>query len=119
MILQNKVVVISGIGPGLGVKLAVEAARAGARGVVLAARGMAKLDDAQARIEALQLPCEVLKVPTDILDPSQCRNLIEQTVAHFGRVDCLVNSAYNPGNVMGNLQDGGTCLLYTSPSPRD
>lgn len=108
MMLKNKVVVISGIGPGLGVKLAIEAARAGARGVVLAARSMAKLDDAQLRISALQLPCEVLKVPTDILDPGQCRNLVEQTVAHFGRLDCLVNSAYNPGNVMDNLQNAGT-----------
>ncbi|WP_230958161.1 hypothetical protein [Burkholderia territorii] len=46
--LKNKSVVISRIGAGLGVKLAVEAAREGARGVVVAARTMEKLDDAQA-----------------------------------------------------------------------
>lgn len=38
MLLENKVVVVSGIGPGLGVKLAVEAAREGARGIVALAR---------------------------------------------------------------------------------
>jgi NAD(P)-dependent dehydrogenase (short-subunit alcohol dehydrogenase family) len=46
MLLKDKVVIVSGIGPGLGVKLAVEAAREGARGVMLAARSPAKLDDA-------------------------------------------------------------------------
>jgi NAD(P)-dependent dehydrogenase (short-subunit alcohol dehydrogenase family) len=38
MLLKDKVVIVSGIGPGLGVKLAVEAAREGARAVVAAAR---------------------------------------------------------------------------------
>ncbi|MGH8809462.1 MAG: short-chain dehydrogenase, partial [Noviherbaspirillum sp.] len=31
MLLKNKVVLVSGVGPGLGVKLAIEAAREGAR----------------------------------------------------------------------------------------
>ena len=46
MLLEDKVIIISGIGPGLGVKLAIEAAREGAR-VVIAARTRAKLDDAE------------------------------------------------------------------------
>ena len=47
MLLKDKVVIVSGIGPGLGVKLAVEAAREGARAVVAAARNSEKLDDAE------------------------------------------------------------------------
>ena len=43
MLLKDKVIIISGIGPGLGVKLAIEAAREGAR-VVIAARTQASLD---------------------------------------------------------------------------
>ena len=39
MLLKDKVVIVSGIGPGLGVKLAIEAAREGARGVVVSVSG--------------------------------------------------------------------------------
>ncbi|WP_187500870.1 SDR family NAD(P)-dependent oxidoreductase, partial [Pantoea agglomerans] len=92
-----KIVVISGIGPGLGVKLAVEAAREGARGVVVAARTIDKLDDAEARIRALGVDCGVLKVKTDITDRTQCRQLATQAVERFGRIDALVNSAFVHG----------------------
>jgi NAD(P)-dependent dehydrogenase (short-subunit alcohol dehydrogenase family) len=98
MLLRNKVVVVSGIGPGLGVKLAIEAAREGAHAVILAARTAAKLDDAEARIRDLGTQCEVLKVVTDINDRSQCKRLADQTIERFGRIDALVNSAYVHGN---------------------
>jgi NAD(P)-dependent dehydrogenase (short-subunit alcohol dehydrogenase family) len=97
MLLKDKVMVISGIGPGLGVKLAVEAAREGARGIVVAARTAAKLDDAEQRIRELGADCDVLKVTTDITDRAQCRQLAAQAVDHFGRIDALVNSAFVHG----------------------
>ncbi|MBV6416442.1 MAG: 3-oxoacyl-[acyl-carrier-protein] reductase FabG [Steroidobacteraceae bacterium] len=99
MLLADKIVVISGIGPGLGVKLAVEAARAGAAAVVIAARTAARLDDAEARVRALGSRCEVLKVPTDITDRAQCRRLAAAAAARFGRIDALVNSAFCYGPV--------------------
>jgi NAD(P)-dependent dehydrogenase (short-subunit alcohol dehydrogenase family) len=80
MLLKDKVVIVSGIGPGLGVKLAVEAAREGAAGVVMGARTAAKLDDAEKRIGALGTKCRVVKKVTDIKD-----------------VDALVNSAFEHG----------------------
>ena len=98
MLLKNKVVIVSGIGPGLGVKLAVEAAREGARALVLGARTAAKLDDAEARIRALGVDCEILKVAVDITDRSQCKSLTQQTMQRFGRIDALLNSAYVHGN---------------------
>lgn len=97
MLLKDKVVLVSGIGPGLGVKLAVEAAREGARGVVLAARTQAKLDDAQARIAALGVDCEVMQSTTDITDRAQCRRLATEAVERFGRIDALLNSAFVHG----------------------
>lgn len=97
MLLKNKVVMVSGIGPGLGVKLAIEAARAGARAVAALARTADKLDDAEQRIRALGTGCKVLKIPTDITDAAQCRHAAERTVAEFGRIDGLVNSAYFHG----------------------
>lgn len=100
MLLKDKVVIVSGIGPGLGIKLAVEAARAGARGVVCAARTPEKLDAAEAAIRALgdvAGQCAVLKVPTDINDAAQCKRLVEETVRRYSRIDALVNSAYEHG----------------------
>ena len=97
MLLKNKVVIVSGIGPGLGVKLAVEAAREGARALVIAARTAAKLDDAEQRIRALGVDCEVLKVVADITDRRQCAHLVEQAVTRFGRIDALLNSAFRHG----------------------
>lgn len=98
MLLRDKVVIVSGIGPGLGVKLAIEAAREGARAVILAARTAAKLDDAEQRIGVLGTDCQVLKVVVDVTDRLQCQRLVEQTIARFGRIDALVNSAFVHGN---------------------
>lgn len=104
MLLKDKVVIISGIGPGLGVKLAVEAAREGARAVVLAARGADKLDDAETRIRALGNDCQVLKVVTDIGKMEQCQRLVDETMRHYGRIDALLNSAYTAGNVTESVE---------------
>ncbi|MDB5986806.1 MAG: family oxidoreductase [Nevskia sp.] len=97
MLLQDKIVVISGIGPGLGVKLAIEAAREGAAGVVAAARTAEKLDDAERRILAVNPRCKVVKLVTDITQRSQCDALAAAAVKAFGRIDALVNSAYAHG----------------------
>ena len=97
MLLQDKVVIVSGIGPGLGQELSTLAAKEGAAAVVMAARTPAKLDTAEAEIRELGLDTPVLKVPTDIADAAQCQALAEQTVAEFGRIDVLFNSAYDPG----------------------
>ena len=91
MLLEDKVVVVSGIGPGLGQELAVAAAREGAR-VVLAARTQAYLEEVASGIDAETLCC-----PTDVADRAQCRALVEASVEKFGRVDALINSAYTPG----------------------
>jgi len=98
MLLKDKIVVVSGIGPGLGVKLAIEAAREGAKGIAIAARTIAKLDDAEQRIRELGLNTKILKVPTDISDAAQCKHLADITAKEFGRIDCLVNSAFMHGN---------------------
>lgn len=104
MLLKDKVVIVSGVGPGLGVKLAIEAAREGARGVVALARTADKLEDAEQRVRALRPECRVLKVPTDITDPAQCRRAAERTVAEFGRIDGLVNSAFFHGEFESILE---------------
>lgn len=96
MILKDKVVIISGIGPGLGQALSTLAAKEGAK-VAIAARTSTKLDKAEAEIRALGLDTEIVKLPTDISDRRQCQHLVDATVERFGRVDGLVNSAYVAG----------------------
>ena len=97
MLLTDKILIVSGIGPGLGIELATLAAAEGAAGLAIAARTPSKLDDAEAAIRARGLATPVLKVPTDVSDAAQCRRLVDATVAAFGRVDALLNSAYVPG----------------------
>lgn len=109
MLLKDKIVVVSGIGPGLGVKLAIEAAREGAAGVVAAARSAEKLADAEARVKAVNPNCKVLKVVTDITKVADCERLAAQAVQVFGRVDALVNSAF----VHGDMDYASTANLET------
>ena len=99
MLLKDKSVIVSGIGPGLGVELALRSAEQGASGIALAARTASKLDDAEAAIKALKLNTnpKIIKVVTDISDRAACDNLVAETKKAFGRIDCLYNSAYHPG----------------------
>ena len=99
MLLNNKIVVVSGIGPGLGVKLAIEAAREGAAGVVAAARSADKLDDAERRVKAINPNCKLLKVVTDITNRASCEAMAAAAIQTFGRIDALVNSAFVHGEM--------------------
>jgi len=99
MLLKNKIVVVSGIGPGLGVKLAIEAAREGAAGIVAAARSAAKLDDAERRVKEINPNCKVLKVVTDITNRASCDAMAAAAAKAFGRIDALVNSAFIHGEM--------------------
>jgi NAD(P)-dependent dehydrogenase (short-subunit alcohol dehydrogenase family) len=96
MILKDKIVVISGIGPGLGRELALCAAREGAH-LAIAARTAARLDALQREIEALDPGTGVVSRPTDIRDRAACERLVEAALAAFGRIDILINSAYIAG----------------------
>ncbi|GAB4587563.1 SDR family oxidoreductase [Nocardia sp. IFM 10818] len=90
-LLADQVVVVSGVGPGLGRSICLEAAAAGAK-VVLAARTESRLKEVAAEIEAEG--GETLCVATDITDDEAVRNLVARTLETFGRVDALVNNAF-------------------------
>lgn len=97
MLLKDKTIIISGIGPGMGIKLALRAAEYQAKAVVLAARTPAMLDEAEAAIREAGHGCDILKLPTDITQTAQCEALAKLTVEQFGRIDALINSAYAHG----------------------
>ncbi|MEV4729233.1 SDR family oxidoreductase [Saccharopolyspora sp. NPDC049426] len=90
-LLSDKVVVVSGIGPGLGRSLALRSAQAGAD-VVLASRTEKRLEEVAEEVTALGR--RALVVPTDITDADDCAALANRSVEHFGRVDALINNAF-------------------------
>ncbi|SFQ99348.1 NAD(P)-dependent dehydrogenase, short-chain alcohol dehydrogenase family [Lentzea waywayandensis] len=93
--LQDEVVVITGVGPGLGSKLAVRAAAEGAK-VVMAARSADVMKQAEKDIVAAG--GEAVGVQCDVRKPEQVAELVETAVARFGTITGLVNSAFgHPG----------------------
>ncbi|NUT36411.1 MAG: SDR family oxidoreductase [Hamadaea sp.] len=91
MLLRDKVVVVSGVGPGLGQALALRSAAAGAD-VVLAARTQSRLDEVAKLVT--DLGRRALAVATDITDEESATGLAEAALAEFGRVDALVHNAF-------------------------
>jgi len=96
MLLKDKVVMVSGIGPGLGSKLALHAAAEGAH-IAIGARTAAKLAEVEQEVRRRGQDVRVLKVPTDVADREACRRFVAATVETFGRADVLINSAYTTG----------------------
>ncbi|HPX37148.1 MAG TPA: SDR family oxidoreductase [Mycobacterium sp.] len=90
-LLENKVVVISGVGPALGTTLARRCAEAGAD-LVLAARTAERLDEVSAIVTGLGR--RAVAVTTDITDDAQVDNLVAKSVEAYGKVDVLINNAF-------------------------
>ncbi|GEE01200.1 putative Short-chain dehydrogenase/reductase [Gordonia spumicola] len=90
-LLQDKVVVVSGVGPGLGRSLCLRAAANGAR-VVLAARTPSRLDEVAAQVR--EAGGTALAVPTDITDDAAVDALVQAVTDEFGGVDVLINNAF-------------------------
>jgi len=95
MLLKDKVVIISGVGPGMGQSMAKIAAAEGAK-VGLGARNQDFLDSVAEEIKDAGGQC--LALSTDVTDAAQCTALANAVSEEFGRIDGLVNSAYNHGS---------------------
>jgi NAD(P)-dependent dehydrogenase (short-subunit alcohol dehydrogenase family) len=91
-LLQDKVVVLSGVGPGLGRALGEEAARMGAD-LVLASRTEKRLRKMAEVVESYGR--RALVVPTDITDEDSRQRLLDATLEEFGRADALINNAFS------------------------
>lgn len=86
---RDKVVLITGGSSGLGYAL-TEAFLAAHAKVVIVGRDLAKL---QAAADSLGERGDVLPVAADVTSDEAVARAIDQTLAHFGRLDCLVNNA--------------------------
>ncbi len=87
---RDQVVIVTGASAGIGRALALLLAAHGAR-LVIAARRADRLDQVGEQCRARG--AQVLAVPTDVADEQQCRALVDQAVAAYGRIDMLVNNA--------------------------
>ncbi|MGZ4449028.1 MAG: SDR family oxidoreductase [Nocardioides sp.] len=90
-LLKDKVIVLSGVGPGLGRALGEEAARMGAD-LVLVSRTERRLEKMADVVRSHGR--RALVVPTDITDEAARAALVERSLEEFGRVDCLLNNAF-------------------------
>jgi ribitol 2-dehydrogenase len=105
--LEGKVVIITGASTGIGAATARALAPLGAK-MTLAARSADKLAALAAEIGPAALP-----LPTDITIGAEVVQMVEKTVAHFGRVDVLFANAgiYIPGQVAEGDPDAWANLL--------
>ena len=95
MLLEGKVAIISGIGPGMGRDIALLFAEHGAD-VVLGARTVERCDAVAEEVRAMGRTAHVVRL--DITDPSSCEAAAAAAVGAFGGIDVLVNNAFQDGN---------------------
>ena len=92
--LKGKVALVAGASQGMGRASALGFAREGAK-VAICARGEAALNEAAAMIRK-QTGGEVLAMVADMSKPDDIKKFVNDSAAHFGRVDVIVNNAGGP-----------------------
>jgi len=91
--LQGKVAIVTGSSRGIGKAIALGYAREGAM-VVLTGRDQSTLETVAE--EVVQVGTKALPVRVDVTQPEDVEEMVERTLAVFGRVDILVNNAGIP-----------------------
>jgi NAD(P)-dependent dehydrogenase (short-subunit alcohol dehydrogenase family) len=92
MRLDGKVILVTGAGAGLGHAAALRSARDGARLSLLDVDATA-LERSREAILTAVADADVVTVAGDVSNEGEVRDYVEQTVAHFGRIDGLYNNA--------------------------
>lgn len=92
---RGRVAVITGASRGLGLAIAEELSRRGAR-LVLVARDKFELDRAQRKLladDAGGRSADILPIVADLRNREEAEQMIAEATRHFGRVDLLINNA--------------------------
>ena len=82
-----KVILITGAGRGIGAALAVAAAAEGHHVAVNYRAETAEVEQLVSRLE------DGIGIRADVSITEEAQRLIKQTLAHFGRIDCVINNA--------------------------
>ena len=90
VVLQDKVVLVTGGSRGFGLAIAEEFAKEGAK-LVLCSREADELERAQTKLS--EFGTDVLTIQCDVTQPEQVQQMITEATEHFGQIDILVNNA--------------------------
>jgi glucose 1-dehydrogenase len=91
MYLEDKVAIVTGGSSGIGQAIALAFAREGAAVAVNYARNAEGAEAAVKEIEGRG--GRAIAIQADVSKPEDVKNLVRQTVQHFGRLDVMVNNA--------------------------
>lgn len=89
--LNNKVVLVTGASRGIGAAIATKLANAGAKVIVNYAGGIEAAEEVVAAIK--NNGGEAIALQADVSKAEEVAILFDQAIAHFGRIDVLVNNA--------------------------
>ena len=121
--LKEKLVLVTGASRGIGRAIALTLGSAGATVI-----GTATSDEGASKISKIFIENNILGkgMKLNVTDNEQISALIKSITADYGSVDILINNAgITRDNILVRMKEDewddiiNTCLLYTSPSPRD
>lgn len=93
--LDDRVIIVTGGGRGLGKAMSISLAEAGAN-VVLASRTVSQLEEAASEVRVAS-GRDAFIVPTDVQSSEQIDRLVAATVEKYGRLDAMINNAGGGG----------------------
>jgi len=89
--LSGKIILVTGASKGIGAEVAKKLGLAGAKVIVNYAGSQS---DAEAVVESIKSNgSDAIAVQADVSKPDEVKNLFDTAIAHFGRIDVLVNNA--------------------------